>query len=519
MDKRRSILNVTVSIISRILLLFAAFFVRRLLIQYIGNDVNGLNSLYTSIIGLLSVAELGIGSAIIYSMYKPITEGDQRQVAALYCLYGKLYRMIGAVIFLAGLIVLPFLPCFISDYESIHVNVYLTFFLILVSVVLSYLYGAKTSLITAYKDNYITTGILTVGQIMRYVLQSLSILVFRSFVLFLSCQIIETIVIWFLTDAAVRKRHCDIVKRREVIDQETRGEIVRNVKAMFMHRIGTVLVNTIDSTIISAFIGVAILGKYSNYTLIAGTLSGMIALFFSPLTSVIGHLCASGEKEQIKRYFNFFYCMNYTLGVVFFHGYYAVIDPVIRLCFGLGLEVSREVSFIIALNVFLQYMRNATLLFRNASGTFYYDRWKPIIEGIVNLFLSLILVNVLPENLKIVGVIVATIITTLLICDIVDPYVVFKHVFEESTKKFWIRNYLYIGLFTSSLYALNYVLQPVDGEIMGILMNGMISVAISFLLLCLIAMIDRAFRMELWTVGRKTIAWIHRKKNKMNFST
>ena len=110
MDKRRSILNVSVSIISRIILLIAAIFVRRLLIQNIGNNVNGLNALYASIIGVLTVAELGVGRAIVYSMYNPIVVGEKKRIAALYCLYRKLYRLVGVVIFLGGLVVMPFLP-------------------------------------------------------------------------------------------------------------------------------------------------------------------------------------------------------------------------------------------------------------------------------------------------------------------------------------------------------------------------------------------------------------------------
>lgn len=133
MDKKRSVLNVLVSIFSHIVLLIIAIFVRRLLLQYIGNDVNGLNSLYTSIIGMLTVAELGIGRAVVYSMYSPIVSGDERSVAALFNLYKKLYKIIGAVIFVGGLIVLPLLPSLISDYEVLDVNVYITFLLTLSS--------------------------------------------------------------------------------------------------------------------------------------------------------------------------------------------------------------------------------------------------------------------------------------------------------------------------------------------------------------------------------------------------
>ena len=487
MDRKKGILNVSASIASRVLLLAAALLVRRLLIRYVGNDVNGLNSLYTSIIGMLAVAELGVGSAISYSMYKPIVEGNKDKIAALYRLYQRAYRIIGGIILTAGLAVMPFLPGVISDYSELTVNVYLTFGLLLVSVVLSYLYGAKTSLIEAYKDNYITTGILTACRLIQYGLQAVVLIAFRSFSLFLVCQIAGTLLAWGMTEIVARKKHGDILALRIRADQDTRREIGKNVRAMMMHHIGGVMVNTVDSVIISAFVGVAMLGKYSNYALIASVMAGTISLFFTPLVSVIGHLCAEGDREKIKRHFECFYFLNYVLGVVFFLGYYALIDQMVRLCFGAGLEVSRTVSFIITLDGFIKFMRKSTLLFRDASGTFYYDRWKPIVEGIVNLGLSLLFVQTFPEEYRVAGVIAATIITSLLICHIVDPYVVYKHVFDQSVKEYWLRNYAYMGLFVIALLMLAYL------EADRLIVNGMIALGIVTAILGIVTVVDRAF--------------------------
>jgi len=503
MDKKRSVLNVSISFISRITLLFASFFVRRLLIKYLGNDANGLNSLYTSIIVILNLAELGVGNAISYSMYKPIVEGDRRQVAALYGLYKRLYQIIGGVIFGAGLLVMPFLPHFISDYQALDVNIYFPFFLTLISVVLTYLYGAKTSLIMAHKDDYITTGILTMCRLVGHVLQTFSILIFRSFSVYSGCQIVETFLVWGMTERVVRKRHGEIVKRQEEVDRETRLEISRNVRAMCMHKIGGTLAYTLDNVIISTFIGVVILGKYSNYTLIVSSVSGTIALCFTSLTSVIGHLCAGENRAEIKRTFHFFYYLNYVLGVIFFHGYFAVSDSVIRLLFGEGLEISRSITFVISLNAFIQYMRSTTLLFRDATATYYYDRWKPLAEGLTNLGLSLLFVHIFPEEYRVAGVIVATIITSLLIGDVVEPYVIFKYIFGESVKRFWLKNYFLTALFTGSLFVLTYILRPVNGVIKGIFGNGLLSVAVSLLVLGLVSLFDKNFRQEIRVVRGK----------------
>ncbi|MBQ9438202.1 MAG: hypothetical protein IJU50_07695 [Lachnospiraceae bacterium] len=502
MDKKRSVLNVSVSMFSRAVLLFAALYVRRLLIRRIGNDVNGLNSLYASIIGMLSVAELGVGSAIVYSMYSPIVSGNTEQVAALYCLYKKLYRIIGAVIFAAGLALMPFLPLFISDYDKLNVNVYGTFFLTLVSVVISYLYSAKTSLIEAHKDNYLTTGILTVSRLARFAMQAAAVLIWQSYAAFLACQILETLLIWGLTEAAVRHTHGNILVMRETVDDDTKSAVGNNVKAMFMHKIGTILVMSIDNMIISGFIGVAALGRYANYSLIAEVVSGTIGLFFSPLTSIVGHLCAAGNPEQAKHYFNRFYCLNYILGAVFFLGYCACADSVVTLCFGPGLDVSRSIIFIITLNQFTKYMRRTSLLFRDASGAFYNDRWKPVSEGVANLILSLLFVNLFPENYRIVGVIVATIITTLLICHVVEPYVVFHHVFGQSPRSFCLKNYAYIALFASCAFVITRLIKPCDSYAAALLVNGFISLMISAAALILLAIADKDFRAQVLALIR-----------------
>ncbi|MBR5975069.1 MAG: oligosaccharide flippase family protein [Clostridiales bacterium] len=499
MDKKRSVLNISVSILSRILLLVAALFVRRLLIQKIGNDVNGLHSLYADIIGMLAVAELGIGSAIIYSMYSPIVGGDRKKVTALYGLYKRLYRIIGGVILGVGLLITPFLPVLIRDYSGLQekVNVYLTYILTLLSVGISYFFSAKTSLIEAHKDNYITTAIHTVSKLIMYGLQMAAILMWRSFTIFVVCSIIGTLCIWGLTEIVVRRKYGDILSDHATLDKETEKEIIRNAKAMFLHKIGTIMVNGVDSLIISSFIGVVILGKYNNYTLIATVVSGTIALCFTPLTSIIGHLCVSNDAQKKEQYFHFFYSMNYALGFLFFLGYYAIIDGLVTFCFGSGLQIAGPVVFIITLHYFTMYMRNAALLFRNASGAFYYDRWKPIVEGITNLILSLLLVNILSEDMRIVGVVFATVITTLFICHVVEPFILFRHVFMSSPRTFYIRNYLYVAWFLCFLIGMSYIKTRISSEMPGVsgfLANGAVSVILSIGAIGLISLVDKEFR-------------------------
>ena len=163
MDLKKSKLNVTVSIFFKIVTMIMGIVVKKVLVDICGNEVNGLNALFLSIIGFLSVAELGVGTAITFCMYKPIVDGDNNKVSALYCLFNRLYLLIGGVIFCGGLVIMPFLHFFAKDYAGLNVNMYVTFFLMLISVTATYLFSSKTSLINAYKNNYITTAITQGG--------------------------------------------------------------------------------------------------------------------------------------------------------------------------------------------------------------------------------------------------------------------------------------------------------------------------------------------------------------------
>lgn len=494
MDKKRGTANVTVSIFFKVVLLVINLLVRRYLIRYIGNEINGLNSLYLSIINVLSVAELGVGTAITFCMYKPIVEGDKDKVSALYGLFTKLYFIIGGIILVCGCAIMPALPYLAKDYQNAGVDLYLTFALMLISVVITYMFSSKTSLINAYKNNYITTSISSIGQILQCGLQMIVLIFTRSFVWYLVCRIIAAGLQWGITEIIARRKHGDIIKNKQSVDAETKKDVTKNVKAMFMHKIGSVLVNTADSIIISAFIGVVILGKYSNYTVIMTAMVGTISLFFTPLTSVIGHMSVEEDTESVKKYHNFFHTLNFVIGIVFFLGYYAVIDNLVIICFGNGLELAKTISFIIAVNYFVQFMRQATLLFRDATGTFYKDRWKPIVEGAINIGLSILFVKVFPEEYNIVGVIVATIITNLFICHVVEPHVLYKYAFKTTAKRYYLNNYVYIAIFVAALVALHYCMVDIDNQWLQLLANGGIAVALALGVCLLIILINNNFR-------------------------
>ena len=477
MDKKKGILNIGVAIGFNIILTITSIIIKRFLIQTCGNEVNGLNSLYLSIIGFLSVAELGVGAAITFCLYRPIVDGDHKKICALYHLFNKIYITVGCVILVIGLALTPFLSFFAKDYRHLNVNMYSTFILMLVSVVITYIYGAKTALINAYKNNYITTAISSCGGLVQHVSQILILFFTGSFELYLACRILSAVLQGVATNYIVRKKYASSIAKKEKIDASTRVELVKSIKAMFMHKIGALFVNTLDSVIISAFVGVISLGFYSNYIMIMTLLTNIIALVFTSITSVLGHLYVKADKDITRRYCEFFHLLNFVIATVFYLGYYAIIDDLISLLFSADLVVEKSISFVIALNGFIQFMRKSVLTFRDATGTFYNDRWKPLFEGILNLILSICLVHWIGVQ----GVIIATIITNLCVCHVVEPYILYKNAFSLSPVGYYKKNYGMIVLFGISLKFLDLCMRTVDGYWKSLFINGFLSVGISIL--------------------------------------
>ncbi len=503
MDKKRSLLNVSVSIGFKFVIIILEIFVRRFLIRYVGNEINGLNSLYISILDFLAIAELGVGGAITYCMYQPIVDGDREKTAALYHLFQKLYWIIGAVIVVVGCAIMPLLPYLAKDYAEANVNLYLTFALMLSSVAITYLFSAKTSLINAYKDNYIVNTVSSLGRIVQCGLQMLVLFLTGSFIWYLVCRIISSVLQWVATETIARYKHGDIIKIKSSVDSETKKEVTKNVKAMFMHKIGGILVNTADSIIISSFIGILILGKYSNYTAIVIAMTSVLTLCFTPLTSVVGHMFVEEGRETAKKYCGVFQTLNFVLGMVFFLGYYAVADNLVGVLFGAELELAKSVSFVITLNYFIQFMRQGCMLFRDATGTFYNDRWKPLFEGIINIGLSVLFVCVFPEDYKVVGVIAATIITNLFICHIIEPYVLYKHAFRSGMKQYYVQNYAYILIFGGILAALNFSMVTLENQWLELLANGGIALALSIVPCIAAIVLNRDFSNIMKNILRK----------------
>lgn len=277
------------------------FILRTAMIRYLGMEYIGLNSLFISILSVLNLAELGVGSAMVFSMYKPIAEDDEVTICALMRLYKIYYRIIGLVILLIGLFLTPAIPKLITGTVPLGINVYILYWLNLGATVLSYwLFGYKTCLLTAHQRTYVSSRTLLCTNSVQYILQFLALALFRNYYYYLFIalflQAVSNVVSAVIVDKMFPNYH-----PKGKLDKDVVKQINQRVRDLFTNKIGNVLLNSADSIVISAFLGLSSLAVYNNYYYVINCVMGFITIFYNSITAGIGNSILTETKEKIMQ--------------------------------------------------------------------------------------------------------------------------------------------------------------------------------------------------------------------------
>ena len=417
------------------LTILCSFVTRTVFIHMLSTEYLGVNGLFTNILNMLSLAELGIGSAIIYRLYKPILEKNEKKICELMNFYKKAYYVIALVVAGLGLILLPFLHYLIKEQPRIPDSLSVIYLLYLANSVISYLFIFKKSLIVGYQKEYLTSVITYGGTIALAAGQILVLLLTGNFLLYLAVQIAVT-----LATNVVNSMICDKLfpfqkNCRERLPKEEAKSIFKDLSALVIYKISGVVVTSTDNIIISKFIGLSSVGLFSNYTLIVNAVYALIKKGIESMTASIGNLNASGNVKEQER---IYYAVNFM--AFWIYGQIAVclfvlINPFITLWLGKHYLLPLPVVVFIALNFYLQGITGIFAIFRNTFGLFTQGKYRPVFSAMVNLGASLFLV----AKVGMAGVLMGTAISYISTFLWYDPYVVHKHVFQESTRKFYMR--------------------------------------------------------------------------------
>ena len=434
-----SAMNTTVAMAARVIAILAGYLTRVVFTHALSEDYVGINGLFTDVLNVLALSELGVGTAITYALYRPISEGNIEKQKSLMRMYRKFYRIVALIVLVAGLLVIPFMDVLIKDQPQVEYLLFI-YLMYLFNSVVSYLLIYKRTLIDAHQMSYIGVLYQTVFLILQNVVQIAVLLLTGNFILFLSILILCTIGGNFAISRKADKLY-PYLKDKSVqpLEKAERRDIFQNIRAMLMHKIGNVLVNNTDNLLLSALVGTLSVGRYSNYFLIIGSVRQVLNQMFQGITASVGNLGVEESRERIKRIFEAAFFMGQWMFGLAAICLFEAIDPFVQLSFGAQYVFTRDVTLVLCLNFYLTGMRQATLVFRDSMGIFKYDRYKAIPEAVINLVVSMILGRMFGTVGIFLGTLVSTVVTSLW----VEPYMLYKHRMETSSRPYFQRYLLY----------------------------------------------------------------------------
>ena len=292
--------NIIFGVALKIYQILIPFVMRTIMIYFLGMQYTGLNSLFTSILQVLNLAELGVGSAMVYSMYKPIVDDDKKRICSLMRLYRTYYNIIGLVILIAGVILTPFIPHLIKGDvpADMNVYVYILYLLNLGATVLSYwLFAYKNSLFQVFQRQDVVSKVTLVTNTIQYIFQALAIIVLRNYYVYVIMLLAGQALTNIVTAIVATKMYPDL-KPGEKLDQASIKEINHRIRDLFTSRVGSVVVNSADTIVISAFLGLTVLAEYQNYYYILSAIIGMVDVIWTSCTAGIGNSLIVETKEK-----------------------------------------------------------------------------------------------------------------------------------------------------------------------------------------------------------------------------
>lgn len=427
-----SAVNAVVNIIAQFIILLVNFGTRKIFIVAFGENYLGISGLYSNILSVLSLAELGVGSAILYCLYKPVAENDYAHVNALINYYKKLYRIIGLAVAAIGLLVVPFLD-YLVNIEADVGNIALYYLLYLANIVASYFLVYKTAILTADQKNYVIKICTTIVQIIQFAVLTVIALVFRNYTLYLALQILFSILINVVSSLVASKKY-PFIKGKNKIDPEEKKTIWTNIKAMFAYQVGNVIVNHTDNILISLLISTITVGFYSNYSMVISAVSTFAALIFTSVQASIGNLAAKENSERQYEVFKKLSVVGFCITSFATVSFITLFQDFITILYTDYYLLDFNIVIACSINFYMVNILQPIYCYRNTVGLFRQTKRVMIYTAILNIILSVILGKIC----GLFGILISTFISRLLTNFWFEPIKLYKHYFHKTAKEYFI---------------------------------------------------------------------------------
>ncbi len=434
--------NIVWGIIEKIIVLIVPFATRTVLIKTLGAEYLGLNSLFTSILSVLSITELGLGTAIVFSMYKPIAEEDDDTVCALLNAYRFIYNIIGGIIMVAGLAVLPFLPHFIKGSYPADINIYVLYLIYLGNTVIGYfLFAYKAALFSAYQRNDMASKRRMVISFCTSLAQMALLIFTRNYYVYIIVIPLSTVAT-NLANAYLAKKMFPNIVCRGSISKEMKDGIKKRIAGLVSFKIYNVIFTSVDTIVISAFLGLTTLAIYNNYYYIQSTIIGFLTILTASITAGIGNKMVTDSTDANYADFKKF---------TFANGWLCSWCSICLLCLyqhfmqwwvGSELMFTVDTMVLMVLYFLLPRLTTMTYTYREAAGLWWEDRFRPLVATVVNLVVNIILVKIIGIN----GVIISTLLCTIFINIPWGTIILFKNYFKRSPAEYFMKIIYYVAV-------------------------------------------------------------------------
>lgn len=443
MRSRKALINALAGMAGYAVVLLSNFITRGVLVRQLGLDAVGLETTFRNIISMMALAELGIGTGLVYKLYRPIAEGDKVSIRRILNFYGYAYRRIAAVILSVGVILAFFVPLFVEEaYDPLYLGV--IFLLFVGDTVSSYLFADRKALLVADQKNYLVNINDASVQVMSLVLQVATLLIFKQFWLYVGLKIVCRVIGACLIARRFRKQYPDIAADRDrtLPSPEERKPLTQNMGAMLCHKVGGFSVTATGSAIMTKFLGLTASGMYGNYYLITSTLSQVITQIFNGITASFGSLMTDGNEKAVYEKFNVLYFVNFWIYSFCTVSAYVVFQPFITLWVGADSLLDRETLLVMMAFFYVNGMRRVIMMARDSTGMYRPDRYLALVEAALNIGLSVWFVQL--WGIK--GVVFANTLSMLLIPMWTQPYLVYKRILHRPVLAYYGRYVVYLAV-------------------------------------------------------------------------
>ena len=478
---KKSAINSVVGIVCMLISSLLSFALQAVFIRLLGLEYSGVNGLFTDILKILNLAELGISNAIMFRLYKHIADNDQTEIEKVLSFYRKFSYAVGLIILFVGLLFVPFLHFFVKEVPTFPESLWSLYIIVLATSVLTQFNHYKSVLILAKQDRYIYSIVTYSIIFLKHILQILVLWLFGNIYLYLLVPLFTTFLSGIVMGTISKRRYSHSFYSKEKLTKEEKKEFTKDAGMLSVYKLCRTLDATVDTFLISKFISVATSAIYASFSMLLTTLTDLFCSFNDAIIASVGDLHASGEKEKVESVFYQSLHFNYLIFGISTSVLAAIISPFVEWWIGHTLSTLSIVFLLI--NFYIHALGQNVSTFRNSMGLFRKGWKQPAVTVTLNVIFSLILV----QKMGLPGTLIGTFIAGLLTRMWYDPYIVCKHGFDKKPYKYYFRYIYYFAITIITAGANIFIAKTlnISDGILGLVVTGFVCLFVSVIFLLL----------------------------------